>query len=323
MLKEIINIIEEGLKMPFYFLWNPSKRIYIGYIMTSIVLAFYVYKKSKRTQSFITYLLPKKIWNSASAKTDYISIFFNAFIKIIFIGPYLILGLYLAFYTNEFLMRQFGIPDFNFSATNLVIAYTITLLIFNDFTSYVVHYVQHKIPLLWEFHKTHHSATELNPLTQYRLHPIELIINNARGLLVFGLVAGVFDYLSVDNIDKLTFLGVNIFSFAFLVLGANLRHSHIKLTYFSKLEYLLISPFQHQIHHSNNPKHFDKNMGSKLAIWDWVFGTLVRSKEVGEIQFGLGLNQDKDYTTFWQNLYKPFAYIYKKTSYFFKLFIPQ
>ena len=59
--------------------------------------------------------------------------------------------------------------------------------------------------------------------------------------------------------------------------GANLRHSHVKLKYPSFLEYIFISPHQHQIHHSDNPIHFNKNMGSKLAIWDWLLGTLVLS----------------------------------------------
>ena len=163
----------------------------------------------------------------------------------------------------------------------------------------------HKVPFLWEFHKIHHSATSLNPLTQYRIHPFELIINNIRSILIFGLVTGLFDYLSAHQIDKLVFLGVNIFHFIFLLLGANLRHSHVKLRYPKFLEYILISPFQHQIHHSNNPKHFSKNMGSKLALWDWMLGTLVLSKSVGKISFGV----DKDSSQFdslLKNLLSPF-----------------
>ena len=79
-----------------------------------------------------------------------------------------------------------------------------------------------------------------------------------------------------------------MFSFIFLLFGANLRHSHVKLRYPKIIEYLLISPYQHQIHHSDNPKHFNKNMGSKLAIWDWMFGTLVLSKSASKIKFGIG-----------------------------------
>ena len=170
----------------------------------------------------------------------------------------------------------------------------------------------HKIPFLWEFHKVHHSAEVLNPLTQYRIHPIELLFNNLRGLLVFGLLTGVFDYLSEAPINKLTIIGINAFHFLFLIFGANLRHSHVKLKYWGFLEYIFISPFQHQVHHSDNPQHFDKNMGSKFAIWDWMFGTLVRSKSVGKVKFGLG-PEDKSYgTSFASNLFSPFAKAFSK-----------
>ncbi len=311
-LKEIIDIIEEGLKMPLGYLWNPEKRIYLGYILSSLLMAYYVYKKANIKKSFLGYLIPKKIWTGASATTDYTLLFFNAFVKIILISPLLILSLYLAFYVNEFLMRQFGIHTFNISPFILLLIYTITLTLVSDFSSYILHYAQHKIPLLWEFHKVHHSATELNPLTQYRIHPLELIANNVRALLVVGLVAGVFDYFSAGHINKLTFFGVNIFSFLFLTFGANLRHSHIRFTYFNIVEYIFISPFQHQIHHSTNPKHYDKNMGAKLAIWDWMFGTLVRSSEVDTINFGLGKEEDTAYNSFWKNMYKPFVNTYKR-----------
>ena len=42
----------------------------------------------------------------------------------------------------------------------------------------------HKIPILWEFHKIHHSATSLNPITQYRLHPLELLINTLENIAI-------------------------------------------------------------------------------------------------------------------------------------------
>ena len=166
----------------------------------------------------------------------------------------------------------------------------------------------HKLHFLWEFHKIHHSATSLNPLTQYRIHPFELIINNIRSIIIFGLVTGLFDYLSAHQIDKLVFLGVKCISFFFLFLGANLRHSHVKLKYPKFLEYILISPFQHQIHHSNNPKHFNKNMGSKFALWDWILGTLVLSKSVGRISFGVDKDNSK-FDSLFKNLFNPFKAI--------------
>lgn len=306
--EEVYHLLYEGLKMPLTYLINADKRIYFLYLISSILLAYFVYHKTKKNYSFLQYIFHKKVWTSQSAITDYLMVFFNGVFKVFLIGPYLIYGLYLAFYTNEFWISTFGYASFSLSTTQTLILYTITLTIVGDFATYVVHYTMHKIPWLWEFHKIHHSATSLNPVTQYRIHPIELLINNAKSIIVFGVVTGTFDYLSNHQVNKMMFLGANVFSVLFLFWGANLRHSHVKLKYYNFLEYIFISPVQHQIHHSNNEKHFDKNMGAKLAIWDWLFGTLIRSRSVGKLQFGLG-KEDPYYNSFLKNLYMPFLNI--------------
>ena len=114
------------------------------------------------------------------------------------------------------------------------------------------------------------------------------------------------------------FLGVNVFHFVFLLLGSNLRHSHVKLKYPRILEYIFISPFQHQIHHSDNPIHFNKNMGSKLAIWDWLLGTLVLSKSVSRLKFGIGSKERNNYNSLFTNLWVPFRNIGKNLIRYFR-----
>ena len=171
--------------------------------------------------------------------------------------------------------------------------------------------VLHKISFLWEFHKVHHSSTILNPFTQYRLHHIDLILNNLKGFVSFGFITGLFDYLSTNQISTYTFLGVNGLHFIFLAAGANLRHSHIRLKYNHFVEFFLISPFQHQVHHSIEINHYDKNFGSKFAIWDLMFGTLIRSKEVKyRLRFGLSYKERSSFSSITLNLYQPFKNIY-------------
>lgn len=312
MVNEILDQLVEAIKLPITYLFNPTKRIYGLYLFSSTLLAFFVWYKSKQKTSFFNYLFNRKIWFSNSAIVDYFFIFFNGLIKIFLIAPFLILGLTLSFHVNE-ILTSYGLNiHLDWPIIPVLILYTLCITIIGDFASYIVHFAMHKWEWLWEFHKIHHSATTLNPITQYRLHPIELIINNAKNILVFGLVTGVFDYLSIHPIQKIYFLGANVFSFIFLFWGANLRHSHVKLKYFSWLENIFISPIQHQIHHSDNPIHFDKNMGAKLAIWDWLFGTLIKSDNIGKLKFGLGKNDNINYVSFWQNLYMPFYNIFKK-----------
>ena len=305
---ETYSLLEEAIELTLSYFLNTEKRIHVLYLVTSMILAFYVFKTSNINSSFLKYLFPKKIWLSKSAFVDYSLFCFNSIIKILFIGPYIIVGFYISFYTNEFFVDMFGFPKSSIGLTQGIILYTIALTVLNDFFSYIIHLGMHKVAFLWEFHKIHHSATTLNPLTQYRIHPFELIINNVRSIIIFGLVTGLFDYLSANQIDKMMFLGANVFHFLFLFLGANLRHSHVKLKYPKFLEYILISPFQHQIHHSNNPKHFNKNMGSKFALWDWMLGTLVLSKSVGRISFGADKDNSK-FDSLFKNLFNPFKAI--------------
>jgi sterol desaturase/sphingolipid hydroxylase (fatty acid hydroxylase superfamily) len=308
---KLIDLIFEIIQMPFSYLLSPNKRVFIFYLFTSFLLALYVYYSSKeKKESFITYFFSKKRWLGKSAIVDYGLIFFNSFVKVVILSPFLIYALYLAEGINDFLVEKNGVFKPIFSVEVLVLLYTISIVVVNDFFSFLIHLLMHKIPFLWEFHKIHHSATSLTPFTQYRIHPVELIINNIKGLVIKGIITGVFLYLANGNVSIITFLGVNILNFVFYFVGANLRHSHVKLKYFNFLETVLISPFQHQIHHSNKKEHFDTNLGSRFAIWDFLFGTLVRSKNVKDFNFGLG-DEDNDYSTFSENLFTPFKNLFK------------
>ena len=304
-LDKVFNIIVDAYELSKDHFLGPENRIYYVYLLSSLLLALFIYKRIKKKKSFFSYVFDKRIWMSKSAINDYLIFIFNNLIKILFIGPYLILGLYIAFYINEYLLIWFGFPKKTLSIGQTIFFYTVALTLVNDFLSFIVHLALHKIPILWEFHKVHHSATTMNPITQYRIHPVELILNNARGIIGFGIVTGMFDYYSNHELDTVVFIGANIFTFIFMFFGANLRHSHVKLKYPSFLEYIFISPYQHQIHHSRNKNHYDKNMGSKLAIWDFIFGTLILSKETSRIRFGVEGNQ-RDYSSFTNLIWLPF-----------------
>ena len=309
-LDKVLNIIVDAYELSKGHFLGPENRIYYLYLLSSLLLALFVYKRIKKKKSFFSYVFDKRIWMSKSALNDYLIFIFNNLFKILFIGPYLIIGLYIAFYINEYLIIWFGFPEKSLSIGQTIFFYTVALTLVNDFLSFIVHLALHKIPILWEFHKVHHSATTMNPITQYRIHPVELILNNLRGIMGFGIVTGIFDYYSNHELDTVVFIGANIFTFLFMFFGANLRHSHVKLKYPSFLEHIFISPYQHQIHHSINKHHYDKNMGSKLAIWDLIFGTLILSKETSRIRFGVKGNQ-KDYSSFSNLIWLPFTKAFK------------
>jgi sterol desaturase/sphingolipid hydroxylase (fatty acid hydroxylase superfamily) len=99
---------------------------------------------------------------------------------------------------------------------------------------------------------------------------------------VQGLIFALFGVSSVATI-----LGVNIVTAVFYWSGANLRHSHVWLSYGPLLNRVLVSPAQHQIHHSCAPRHHDKNYGEIFALWDWMFGTLYNPKGYEALEFGV------------------------------------
>ena len=51
------------------------------------------------------------------------------------------------------------------------------------------------------------------------------------------------------------------------------------------LEYILVTPSHHRVHHGSNPEYLDKNMGMLLIIWDKLFGTF--QEEIGPVKYGL------------------------------------
>jgi hypothetical protein len=143
----------------------------------------------------------------------------------------------------------------------------------------------HNSPVLWAFHKVHHSAEHLTPLTLYRLHFVELFLASARRMATTLITTTVILLLSSQFLQPWEILGVTALSAAFNLFAANLRHSHIPIR-FGALETIFISPFLHQIHHSKNEAHFDKNFGVSIALWDRLFGSYLNI-ETCHLEFGL------------------------------------
>ena len=78
-----------------------------------------------------------------------------------------------------------------------------------------------------------------------------------------------------------------------------------------------MSPAHHQVHHSTSPVHFNKNLGSCLAVWDWVFGTLhVPAKKPEVSSFGVEPD-NKDVDTVYGALIVP---IFRAASHFRLIF---
>ena len=157
-----------------------------------------------------------------------------------------------------------------------------------EFGYWASHYVFHRIPALWEFHKVHHSAEVMTTLTEMRQHPIEIIVFMNVQALCTGMVFGLMTYL-FGHVGHWALLDGNIVLGIFILTWGHLRHSHIWMPVQGLMGKLFQSPAHHQVHHSTDPRHFDKNLGFALAVWDWAFGTLhipAREREVSH--YGVG-----------------------------------
>ena len=278
---------------------DPKKRIFIGYLFSALLIAFIwlVWRKKLSLRAALAKIFDPSVFLSRSSIAD-VKVFFLNKILMLFISPLLITQLVIAtvifnaLNTLDWNAAKFGTK---FSVNTVIVLFTTFLFLFEDFSKYIVHRWMHKLPVLWAFHKVHHSAEKLTPLTIFRTHPMEGVVFSFRSAVVQGITISFFYYIFGNKVDLATILGVNVFLFVFNVLGSNLRHSHISIRYWPWLERFLISPAQHQLHHSIAEDHYDKNFGATLAVWDWMFGSLHLSIEKDDFQ--LGVKEEYEYDT--------------------------
>ncbi|MEQ1716580.1 MAG: sterol desaturase family protein [Hyphomicrobium sp.] len=288
------------------FLTDPTSRYFWVYCATGLAIAAIVHSQRNEARSFRDTLFDRNVWASKSAINDYL---------ILAVTPMLRLTVLSWAFINWEKVRDFVVTmltGFGVSgsvndatAITLGIVLTITLFVVDDFLRWLAHYTFHRIPELWEFHKVHHSAEVLNFATAERHHPVEVLMTAALLTTAFGVINGLFIAFFGDKVTVSTVAGANIFLFAFNIAGGALRHSPFWISFGPRVEKWIISPAMHQIHHSDKPEHYDRNMGGSLAVWDRMFGTLhiPRGREIEG--FGIGA-ETPDFRSFEVIMLRPF-----------------
>ena len=148
-----------------------------------------------------------------------------------------------------------------------ILALIVARLLLHDFWFYWVHRIEHRVPLLWAFHRLHHTDERMNTATYSRDHFLQ------NGLIrtffpVFTL--GLFVDLSLSQAGKMAF-----YSTMFLVLLSMFYHSAIRIS-LPGLDRILVTPQVHRIHHSTDPQHYNRNFADALPVFDILFGTYHR-----------------------------------------------
>lgn len=166
-----------------------------------------------------------------------------------------------------------------------IVLQVLFFLVTHDFYIYWFHRWQHHSKILWKTHEAHHSNKEVDWLAGTRSHAVEIIINQT------------------IEFAPIILLGANpiivpIKALIDAVWGMYI-HSNINVKS-GKLQYVINGPEMHQWHHADQREVFFANYGTKLAIWDWLFGTAYLPDRKPH-RFGLYYDFPKDY--FLQHLF--------------------
>lgn len=130
-----------------------------------------------------------------------------------------------------------------------------------DFIQWNVHRMLHRVPILWEFHKVHHSVEQMGFAAHLRFHWMETIIYKTVQYIPLAMIGfGLEDFFIM-----------HIFTTAI----GHLNHANLRITY-GPLKYILNNPVMHLWHHAKTvPKDrkYGVNYGITLSLWDYIFKT--------------------------------------------------
>ncbi|MFN5216495.1 MAG: sterol desaturase family protein, partial [Bacteroidota bacterium] len=145
-----------------------------------------------------------------------------------------------------------------------------------DFVSYWYHRFSHRINLLWAGHVTHHSSSYFNLSNGFRTSPFQGLFR-----IPFWMILPVFGF------DPLVLV------VTFKVIG--LHDFFVHTSYIPKLgwlEWVIVTPSHHRVHHGKNEMYIDKNYGSALIVWDRMFGTY--QEETEAVEYGITSKYEDD-----------------------------
>jgi sterol desaturase/sphingolipid hydroxylase (fatty acid hydroxylase superfamily) len=160
-----------------------------------------------------------------------------------------------------------------------------------DFVQWFTHILLHKYPLLWRFHKVHHSVKEMGFAAHLRYHWMENLFY--KPLKTFGvMILGGFEPNQAFIVHFIT-----------IAIG-HFNHANIKITW-GIFKYILNNPVMHLYHHASEvPKGKNGvNYGISLSVWDYLFNTNYVPEDSGNVEIGFK-DDDKFPSNFiTQNLY--------------------
>lgn len=165
---------------------------------------------------------------------------------------------------------QFAIYDWGMHT----VLYWVVLVIAEDFMYYWLHRIDHYCRFFWAVHVTHHSSEEFNFTVGFRS----------------SVFQPLYRFVYFIPLALLGFRGIDImFIYSATQIFGILAHTQT-INKMGFLEYIIITPSHHRVHHGSNVRYLDKNMGMLLVFWDKLFGTFQAEEESDPVKYGLTEN---------------------------------
>jgi sterol desaturase/sphingolipid hydroxylase (fatty acid hydroxylase superfamily) len=163
-----------------------------------------------------------------------------------------------------------------------------------DYTLYLWHWLNHRVPGLWRFHAVHHLDLDLDSTTGLRFHFGELA-------LAAGFRAAQVLLLGVDRDTLRAWQQMLLLSVVF-------HHSNLELPFEleRRMQLVLVTPRMHGIHHSTNGDEMNTNYSSLLSWWDRVHGSLNLDTPQNAVTIGVDGYLEPEQVTLWRSLSIPF-----------------
>lgn len=312
---------------------DPNNRIFWLYLLSSVVVAWFVYRgiqakvehatekdADAASGSFLQFLFPKSVWSNPSSWLDLRYAVFHKTVSSFLLAGLGAFALGIGFRSSiggltvsDTLSLQ---ESWSGSEAVIAVGFMFVLMLVGDLIGWFLHFLQHRVPLLWEFHKVHHSAEVMHPVSNFREHPVDNLLYGFFISLGFGFFYGLAVRFFGFSPSMPTLFGVPLLMFLFNIAGYNLRHSHVWLRWPGVWSKVFPSPAHHHVHHSCHPDHIDKNFAFMFPIWDVLFGTYIMPDDNRHVQFGVPEEQGRNLDSVLNLYLVPFRDA-------FRLFVPK
>lgn len=191
-------------------------------------------------------LFPRALCKSASSRVDVWFLLLNTGCTTLLFGWAMVSMHFFSNAAIDGLTTAFGaMPAASLSVFWSSIILTIVVFLAYDLGYWFDHYTSHAIPFFWEFHKVHHTAELLSPLTNARLHPFDTVKFANILALFMGTGEGIVHYLLGNSPQEFKFFDQNAIFLAFMYLLVHLQHTHLWIAFTGFWGHVIVSPAHH------------------------------------------------------------------------------